>query len=161
MAKNEVCCELFDPKSWDEKTVTWKDKTFVTEKIPLFLHMPLPGAYDKAITKMVSGAESANAKSKGGDYLLLAQDLSAWRGRLYLAVTKSVDTLENITISGTFFTKVYDGPYQDVPKFIKDMSVAVAAKGLKAEDYWLYYTYCPKCAQKYGHNYIVVFAKIS
>jgi hypothetical protein len=26
-------------------------------------------------------------------------------------------------------------------------------------DYFFYYTTCPKCAKKHGHNYTVAFAK--
>jgi len=32
--------------------------------------------------------------------------------------------------------------------------------GKMAEKYYFYFTTCPKCAQKYGHNYIVAFAQV-
>lgn len=28
------------------------------------------------------------------------------------------------------------------------------------KDYYFYYTTCPKCAKKYGHNYIIAFVEI-
>lgn len=50
---------------------------------------------------------------------------------------------------------------QAVPKFIKQMNGYLAAQGKKAKDYYIHYAYCPKCAKKYGDNYMILFAKIS
>ena len=62
--------------------------------------------------------------------------------------------------SGTFISKVYDGPYNHVPKWIEDMDEYLASKGQKALKYYFHYAYCPKCVKKYGHNYCVAFAQI-
>lgn len=35
-----------------------------------------------------------------------------------------------------------------------------AGQGKKAKKYYFYYTSCPKCAKKFGHNYIVAFAEV-
>jgi hypothetical protein len=37
----------------------------------------------------------------------------------------------------------------------------VAAKGKSVKNYYFYYTTCPKCARKYGHNYVVVLAEVT
>lgn len=42
----------------------------------------------------------------------------------------------------------------------KNWDTLVAGKGKKAIKYYFYYTTCPKCARKYGHNYIVAFAEV-
>ena len=39
-------------------------------------------------------------------------------------------------------------------------AVIEASQGKKAGKYYFYYTSCPKCAKKYGHNYIVAFAEV-
>ncbi len=62
-----------------------------------------------------------------------------------------------MTISGKFISKVYDGPYNAVQKFVKDMEEFLEKK---AKDYYMHYAYCPKCAKKFGHNYAVLFAEI-
>ena len=160
MTKNDICCPKFDPNIWDERTTIWEDKMFVTESVPQFLHMPLPGVYGKAITKMITAIEGANARTGDIEFLMLAQDPSPWRSNLYVNTTKEVLGLNNVKLSGKYLSKVFDGPYQDVPKYMKEMESYTAGKGEVAQDYYFYYTYCPKCSKKYGHNYIVVFAKL-
>lgn len=160
MSNEDICCPEFNTAVWDEKTVTWEDKLFVRETIPQIMHMPLPGAFGKAVGKMWAEIEKAGAKVETKDFLMLAQDPSPWKSNLHINVTKEVPGLDNVKISGTFMTKVFDGPFQDVPRFIKEMETYVADKGESILDYYFYYTYCPKCAVKYGHNYIVIFAKI-
>ncbi len=34
-------------------------------------------------------------------------------------------------------------------------------KGYNSNDMMAFYTTCPKCASHYGHNYIVLFSKVS
>jgi len=160
MTKEDVCCGKFDPALWDERKVTWEDKTFVTKSVPQFLHMPLPGVYGKAITALMTAVDNANARPEIKDFLLLARDPSPWKSNLYISTTKEVPDVENVKLSGTFLAKVFDGPYQNVPKYMAEMENYATSKGERALDYYFYYTYCPKCAEKYGHNYIVVFAKV-
>jgi hypothetical protein len=112
------------------------------------------------ITKQWKLAEDADAAPEIEDFLWLAYDPSPWKSEHYIAVTKEVPGADNVTLSGTFLTKVFDGPYHAVPKWIKVMDKFVADKGMKVKKYYFYFTTCPKCAKKYGHNYIVAFAQV-
>jgi len=56
-------------------------------------------------------------------------------------------------------TKVFDGPYNAAPKWIKAMEQYVALQGKKVHKYYFHYPYCPTCAKAYGHNYVIVFAE--
>ncbi len=47
-----------------------------------------------------------------------------------------------------------------MPKFMKLMDEYLLEKGKKAQDYYIHYAYCPKCAEKFGHNYMIMFAKV-
>jgi len=40
------------------------------------------------------------------------------------------------------------------------MNQFLADMDKKARDYYIHYAYCPKCAEKYGHNYMIIFALI-
>ncbi len=60
----------------------------------------------------------------------------------------------------TFLTKVFDGPYNAVPKWIGDMDRYVSSQGKTVKKYFFYFTTCPKCAKLRGHNYAVVFAQV-
>jgi len=159
-AEKAECCPRFDPAPWNEKELTWKDKLFVMDRVPQFMHIPLPGAFGKTVGRTWKKIEGARAKPETKDFLMLAFDPSPWKSELYFSVTKEVPDAENVKLSGTFLTKVFEGPYNAVPKWIKAMDQYVAGKGLKVKKYYFYYTTCPKCAKTYGKNYVVVFAEV-
>jgi len=48
--------------------------------------------------------------------------------------------IENVKISGTFLTKVFDGPYNAVPRWIKEMDGYVKSQGKQTLKYYFYYT---------------------
>ncbi|MBN2098448.1 MAG: hypothetical protein JW753_02505 [Dehalococcoidia bacterium] len=90
----------------------------------------------------------------------MACDPSPWISELYLAVTKAVPEARNVALSGTFFTKVFDGPYNAVPKWIKEMDTQIASHSKSVKRYYFYFTTCPMCAKTYGHNYAVVLVQV-
>ena len=154
------CCPKFDPEPWQEKELIWKDKPFIRETVLQFMHIPLPGTFGKAVGRMWKKIEDAQAKPDMNDFIMLATESSPWKGEIYITTTKEVPNAENVKFSGTYLTKVFDGPYNDVPKWIKEMTPYIAEKGKSVKKYYFYYTTCPKCAKKYGHNYVVTFAEV-
>jgi hypothetical protein len=154
------CCPKFDTDQWDEKTHHWMDKLFIKDTVRQFFHMPLPSSMKKTICRMWNKAQDAKAEPDIKDFLLLAYDPSPWKSELYMTVTKEIPGAENVKLSGTFLSKVFDGPYNAVPKWIKEMENFVTSKGKKTKKYFFYFTTCPKCAKIYGHNYAVAFAQV-
>jgi hypothetical protein len=63
-------------------------------------------------------------------------------------------------ISGTFLTKVFEGPYRDSGKWVKEMKGHVQGQGKELKDFYSFYTTCPACAKYYGKNYTVLLARI-
>lgn len=157
---SDICCSEFDPALWEGKIHVWENKLFVKDSIPAFLHIPLPGKIDKLMTGMLKKLQDAEATPATEEFLVLTKDCSLWRSDYFFSVTKEVPEEENVRISGKFISKVYDGPYRDIPKFMKQARQAVEESGHKVGDFYIYYTTCPKCAKKYGHNYMVVFVGI-
>ena len=105
--------------------------------------------------------EKANAESEDKqEWLVLFHDPTPFKSELFMSSTKDVPGANNINISGTFISKVFDGPYNAVPKSIKQMDSYLAKKGEKSKDYYVHYAYCPKCSKKYHHNYAVLFAEV-
>ncbi|RJQ31801.1 MAG: hypothetical protein C4562_05000 [Actinobacteria bacterium] len=158
-AQNDGCCPKFNPEKWDQKTFNWENKNFIMETIPTFLHIPLPSMIGKKVAKMVKAAEDEQKTEADEEVLLLFRDPSAFKSEIYLSVTGSVQGANNSNISGTFISKVFSGPYNAIPKFIKQMTKYLATQGNKAKDYYVHYAYCPKCAKKYG-NYMILFAEV-
>ena len=159
-SESDTCCPKFNPDLWDEKTHNWKDKLFIKDTVPQILHRPIPSNMKKTIRQMWQKTQDAKADPDIKNFLLLAYDPSPWKSELYMTVTKEVPGAENVKLSGTYLSKVFDGPYNAVPKWLKEMEKFVSSKGKKTKKYFFYFTTCPKCAKIYGHNYAVAFAQV-
>lgn len=160
MDKKNECCPKFNPKLWDGKTHFWKDKRFIKETIPQFFHIPFPPMVSNMVQRQWKKAQDADAAPEIKDFLWLAYDPSPWKGEHYIHVTKKVPNAKNVKLTGKFISKVFDGPYNAVPKWVKEMDTYLEKKDEKLLKYYFYYTTCPKCAKKYGHNYVVAFAQV-
>lgn len=158
--KAAECCPKFDPAPWHEKEITWEDKLFVKDTVVQFMHMPLPGTFGKTVGRMWKKIEDAGANPAIEDFVMLATESSPWKGEIYINATKEVPNAENIRLSGTYITRVFDGPYNAVPKWIKEMDQYAGQKGKSVRKYYFYYTTCPRCAKTRGHNYVVAFAEV-
>jgi hypothetical protein len=156
----DICCPKFEPAPWEEKTHHWENKLFIKDSMRTFFHIPFPPTIAKLMTRMWNTVQEAQANPERQDVLILAYDPTPFKCEYYMTVTKEVPGAENVTLSGTFLSKVFDGPYGGVPKWIKIMDKYVAAQGKQVKRYYIHYTSCPKCAKKYGHNYIVLFAQV-
>ena len=65
-----------------------------------------------------------------------------------------------MTLSGTYLTRVFEGPFQNVGKWVQEMQKYMEKKNKKIKKLYFSYTTCPKCAKVYGKNYVVLFAQI-
>jgi hypothetical protein len=106
-------------------------------------------------------AKDAGAAPDMKDFLLLAYDPTPFKSEFFMTVTKEVPGAENFKLSGTFVSKVFDGPYRAVPRWVRELDVYLRSQGQAAGKYYFYFTYCPKCAKSYGHNYCVAFAQVT
>lgn len=155
--KSIGCCEPFNPDPWQDKEIIWKDKMFVKDHITNFLHIPLN--MGGKITKNMALIEKANAKAT--HQLMLTDEKSLWGSDIYIDVAKEVPEAQMATLSGTYLTKVFEGPYQNAGKWAQEMEEYTKNKGKKLEKLYFSYTTCPKCAKAYGKNYVVLFAQIN
>ena len=154
--KSTGCCEPFNPEPWQEKEIIWKDKVFVKDHITSFLHIPLN--MGKKIIKNMALIEKAGAKSPY--QLMLTDEKSMWGADIYIDVSKDVPGAQMAKLSGTFLTKVFEGPYQNAGKWALEMKEYTKTKGKEIKKLYFSYTTCPKCAKVYGKNYVVLFAQI-
>ena len=158
---NGECCPEFHPEKWNEKTFNWDHKRFIKTSIPTLFHIPFPPMIGKRITKMMKLAEDAEKLDENkADTLVLFADPSPFRSEIFLSVTDEVPDAENAALTGTFMSQVFDGDFNAVPKFIHEMDASLDKQGKKAKNYYVHYAYCPKCAKKAGHNYMVLFAEV-
>ncbi|MCK0146838.1 hypothetical protein MWU78_14365 [Arenibacter sp. F26102] len=158
----EECCPVFHPEKWEHKTFNWIQKKFIKASVPTLFHIPLPPMIGKRVTKMMKLAEDANKLSEHKDEtLLLFRDPSAFKTEMYLSVSGIVPNAQNTTLSGTFQSRVFDGPFKDTPKFMKQLEADLAEEGKEVKDFYVHYAYCPKCAKERGQNYMVLFGELA
>ena len=151
------CCARFQPEPWDDQELVFEDKPFVHTTTRSFFHIPL--GMGSMFVKTFGAIEKAHAD--GGDFLVLTQDASPWRADHYFAVDREVPGADMVRLSGTFVTKVFDGPYAKARDWCADMKRTVEQKGKHLDALYFFYTTCPRCAKAYGHNYAVGVARVS
>ena len=111
--------------------------------------------------KMHSLAQKSGATIPDkSEALILFRDPSAFKSEIYYAVTSEVQGANNTTVSGSFVAGVFDGPYSNAPKYIKEMEAYLKEKNQTARDYYVHWAYCSKCAKESGHNYMILFALV-
>ncbi len=154
---NDICCPEFDPKAWDDRLHEWNEKHFIRDKVFTFLHIPVNfGAAMRRFDKKVTAAGAGMP-----DWLCLSHHTSMWNMDLYLCVDKKVEHAENIMISGKHYSRVFEGPYKDAGKWQKEFAKELKDKNMASSKTYTWYTTCPKCAKKYGKNYVVLFAALN
>ena len=158
MSKSNLdeCCPRFDPEPWDGKELRWQDKRFVKDRVTSFLHIPLN--FGAVMTRNMVRIEAAGANA--GTQVILSDENSLWGADVYIEVAKDLPGANMASISGTFLCKVFEGPYQNTRKWIEEMKAFVQTKGKAIQKLYFFYTTCPKCAKKYGKNYVAILAQV-
>ena len=144
------CCARLDVEKWDDQEWTWEDKPFLRDHIRAFLHVPLN--FGSVISRDHEAVEEAEAYAE--DPLWLCDELSPWGSDIYVAVDRPVPGARMTTLSGTFLSKVFEGPYRDVGKWLTTMNAHVESKGHAPEKTYFFYATCPKCSKKLGKNQV-------
>lgn len=152
--EKDICCPKFKPELWNDKTFEWENKKFIRDKVCTIMYMPIN--FGPVMRRLDSKVRKAGAEVP--DWLCLSEHTSSWNMNLYLAVDKEIPGAENITLSGKFFSKVYEGPFKDTGKWSEDFKNICKEKGLIPKNTYMWYTTCPKCANKYGKNYVAIIA---
>ena len=152
------CCAIPDVDAWRDKVVTFENKKFIRmESSSVFF---VPRNLDKIMTQIQQAATDAQAYPAPTQVMTLSRDLSPWKSEQLFAVTKEVDGVSNVTLDGTFATKVFEGPYKNARDWYLAMQNYAKELGHQASEVYLFYTTCPKCAKHYGKNYTIGLAKL-
>ena len=118
------------------------------------------------MTRVESKLSAASAKPEDNKDFMTVQRVdpcSPWSAEVYITATKdTVPDLKVTRLSGTFLTKVYEGPYSNIGTWVKDMHSHVKDKkeGKDTSQILAWYPTCPGCAKKYGTNYVVMLAQV-
>jgi hypothetical protein len=151
------CCAKFNPQGWEAQELHLRDKPFVRAETRSLMYVPLN--MGKVFARVLGNIEKAGAMD-AANFIVLSRDKSAFAAEHLFAVTKPVPEEKMTTLTGEFITKVFEGPYQKVRNWRKEMTDLVRARGGEPKSIWFFYTTCPKCAKAYGQNYVVGVAEL-
>ena len=157
-AAESDCCPLIKPIDYDGKLFDFKDKMFVRVRTINFLHIPLN--MSMVMRRAVRKISESDADVDPEDYIMLSDEVSPWYSYHYIAVSDEVPGLKTQEISGKFLAKVFEGPFKDAEKWYEELIDYTFASGYEPIKTLFYYTTCPKCAKKYGKNYVVGFEQV-
>lgn len=152
------CCPKFNPKLWDKKEITWKNKIFLKDKLKCFFYIPLN--FKRLMQKNWEIIEKNKAQVSPKEFIVMTDQGNMWRANLYMLVSKEIPNQNIEKISGKFLTKVYEGSYKNMGHWVKDFQEYIKSKNKEIKKMYFYYTTCPKCAKKYGKQFTVILAKI-
>lgn len=154
--QKQECCLKFDPAPWDNKEFSWENKRFIKDKVLTVFYMPVN--FGQVMTRIIRKVENAGAQTP--EYVCLSDHTSKWNMDMYLAVDREVSDAENVTLTGKYFSKVYEGDFKDIGTWEKDFENFTKSKGIAIKKTYMWYTTCPKCAKKYGKNYVVIVGQL-
>ncbi|MDI6778317.1 MAG: hypothetical protein QMD77_03935 [Patescibacteria group bacterium] len=150
------CCERLDPAEWDQKEIIWRDKPFLKDHYWSFLHVPID--FGK---KIVRGLQEIKEAGLASEQMVLSKCDGLWGGEMLIPISKKTDRFETELITGKFLTRLFEGHYGDMRKWIKETEKYCEEKRFKAKEFIFFYATCPKCAKKYGDQaQVVVFGRV-
>lgn len=103
------------------------------------------------MNRMWKKVKAAEAASPTEEWLMFSYDPSAWAGEHYVAVSKGVPGAENVSLSGAYLTKVFEGPYKEAGRWYKEMGEYVKPKGREAKKICFF--------KKEDRKYVATFRK--
>jgi hypothetical protein len=156
--KEIECCPKFDPTPWEGKVFEWSNKKFIKDKAFSVFFIPIN--FGQVMTRMQKKVDEAGVDLSVTDFMCLSDHTSMWNIDQYLAVEKEVPGAENVNLSGKFLSKVYEGDFKDTEKWTNDFKAVAKEKGFEVKKWYMWYTTCPKCAKKYGKNYVVILGQV-
>lgn len=145
-------------ENWDNAVVEFSNEPFISMETTNIFHIPLNMTH--VMTELATRASEAGATPPPEQILILSREISPWKTQHLYRVAHPVDDVENVPLSGTFKTRVFEGPYQNAADWTKEMKSAAAATGEDAPEIYFCYTTCPSCAEHYGKNYVIGFARV-
>lgn len=152
------CCPRFKPEGWDRQDLHFEDKLFAKAMTRNLIYVPIN--MNKVFQQTFEVLQKADACDPE-QFVVLTNDISPWKSEHYFAVTMEVPGMKHLRLNGDFTTRVFEGPYKNVPDWYHQIQEELSEAGHELKDLYFFYTTCPKCAKYYGKNYVVGFARVA
>ena len=151
------CCPKFDPAPWDGKMLEWNGKLFLKGSVFCLFHIPIN--FGGVISRLISKAQAAGAETWNGP--CLSDHTSMFNMDIYVPCGKEVEGEKSARLSGKYLCKIYEGDFKETGKWCKDFQEYAKGRNVEIGKLYTWYTTCPKCAKKWGKNYVGVLGEIN
>ena len=153
------CCAIPNTGQWERKVVSFEGARFIRGySRRVFGH---PVGVDATLEHLRRQAARAGATMPPQDALILSRDLSAWRTEHLYAVTMPIHGADNVTLSGTFATLVFEGPEKGAAAWKEEAAAYARQLGTSNTEVSFFHTACHDCQKRYGRNYVIAFARLA
>ncbi|MDD3487600.1 MAG: hypothetical protein PHF35_04475 [Candidatus Moranbacteria bacterium] len=153
---NNECCKILSSQEWDKKQIVWRDKPFHKSRYWSVFHVPVNMG-----TKIIRGLEEIEEAGLSAEQMVLSRRDSFLGAELLVPISGKTDAFEIELITGRFLTRLFDGNYGDMEKWVKVTRTWCREQNFEPEEYIFWYATCPKCAKKRNDRVqMVVLAKV-
>jgi hypothetical protein len=150
------CCKRLTPAEWDKKEIVWRDKPFYKSRYRAFLHVPI-----NIGKKIAEGMKMIGEAGLTSEPMMLSRNDTMWGAEILIPISGRTGRFRTELITGRFLTRLFEGHYADMKKWIKETKKYCESRGYKAREFIFWYATCPKCAKKNEDKVqVVVFAKV-
>ena len=129
--------------------------------MPTFFHIPFTFLIGRKICKLWKHTDQWKKVDQSKDNILvLFHDSGMFKSEIFFSVTGHIPKANNVTISGEFIARVFEGKYCDVRNFINQTKNYLVTQEKVAKDIYVHYAYCPMCTKKHNKSYVLVLAQV-
>jgi len=157
--KQKTCpCPELDLRKWEDSTISFQQKPFLSRTIPRFLWVPI--GLREEIDALYAQAFSMRLKLSTPT-MLLEREGGAFRGQILLGVSEEGDFPGKVLLSGLYRTTVHLGsPLRLGSARRVFLSRIKRELGIVPTETFYWYVNCPECWQKTGGPATIVLARI-
>lgn len=153
---SDNCCKILTFAEWDKKEIIWRDKPFYKSRYFSFFHVPI-----NLGNKVSKGIEKIREAGLAAEQMVLSRRGSFGGVEMLIPIKSKTDAFEIELVTGRFLTRLFEGNYGDIEKWVKITRVWCRERNFEPEEYIFWYATCPKCAKKRNDRVqVVVFAKV-
>lgn len=126
-----------------------------TQKIPMFLHMPI--GYEAYLHRQHEDIERLQLSERWPGFVLT--ESSAFKGRILAPLNEERSPARNTSILPHPFhvrARIFQGDVQDVRKEVSAMQTSLLDEGKMPKALYLSYLTCPKCEEARGGKKMMI-----
>jgi len=137
---NSECCKVLSSAEWDCKELIWRDKPFLKSHYFSFFRVPV-----NLGKKIVEGIGKIEEAGLADEQMMLSRNDSLWGADLLIPIKSKTDVFDIEMVTGRFLTRLFEGHYGDMAKWICETKIWCRGKGFEPEELIFWYATCPKC----------------